>query len=135
MYITITEIVGEKTIGPAYLIKSTEVTVIRMFSDNIQYKIEERLKVLLITNEEKLLLKGKFPGSELSQFVGRKVITTPLDTNKNVVKTDKLAGVTEFVLSLDELCNTDNLKMEDFLLRYYVTDSSRRDLKTGSLIP
>ena len=45
-------------------------------------------------------------------FVGRKVITTPLDTNKNIVKMDKLASITKVVSSLDKLDNTDNLKME-----------------------
>ena len=57
-----------------------------MFSDNIQYQTQKPPKVLLIANEEKLLLKGMFTGRELSAFVGRKVITTSLDTNENLSK-------------------------------------------------
>ena len=58
MYITITDVVGEKRrIDLAYLIQnldsSKEVANVSMFSDNIQYQIKEPLKVMLITNEEK----------------------------------------------------------------------------------
>ena len=52
---------------------------------------------------------GTFTCRELNVFIGIKVITTPLDTNGNIAKTDKLAGITEMALSLDELDNTDNL--------------------------
>ena len=42
MYITITDIMGEKRINLSYLIKnsdsSKEAAVVGMFSDNIQYK-------------------------------------------------------------------------------------------------
>ena len=78
----------------------------------------------LITNEEKLLPKGKFTGRELSAFVGRKEVTTLLDTNENVVKMDKLACVMEVVFSLDELDNTDFLEdrnLSNVLLRHHVT--------------
>ena len=63
-------------------------------------------------------------GSELSAFVGRNVITTPLNTNENIVKMNKLACVMEFVLSLNELDNTDNLEdknLSNVLLRHHVT--------------
>ena len=63
-------------------------------------------------------------GRKLSTFVGRKVITTSLDTNENVVKTDKSVCVTEVVLSLDKLDNTDNLaegNLSNVLLRHHVT--------------
>ena len=126
MYITITDIIGEKRINLAYPIWGKEVAIVSMFSDNIQYQINEPLNILLITNEEKLLPKGKFTGRELSKLVGRKVVNTPLDTNENIVKTDKLAGVMEIVISLDKVDNTDNLenrRLSNVLLRYYVTDS------------
>ena len=124
MYITVTGIVGEKRTDLTYLIWGKEVAVIRMLSDNIQYQIKEPLSILLIMNEEKLLLKRKFMGRELSVFVGRKVIATPLDTNENIVKTDKLACVMEVVLNLDQLDNTDNLEdlnLSNVLLRHHVT--------------
>ena len=126
MYITITDILGEMKINLAYLIKGKEVVVVTVFSYNVQYDTKEPLNILLITNEEKLLLKGKFTSRELSTFVGRMVITTSLDTKENVLKTNKLTGITEMVINLDELDNTDNLengRLSSVLLRYYVTDS------------
>ena len=64
--------------------------------------------------------------SELSTFVGRNLLITPLDGSDNITKTNKLEGVTEVVISFDELNNTDNLKDErpsNVLLRHYMTSS------------
>ena len=130
IYITTTEVVGEKRIDLAYLIWNVEsskaVAIVSMFSDNIQYQIGEPLKVLLIMNEKEQLLEGVFMNRELNVFLGRKLITTPLDTNNNIIKTSKLACVIEMVLSLDELDNTENLedgRLSNILLRYHVTGS------------
>ena len=73
---------------------------------------------------------------------------TLLDTNKNIIKTNKLALITEIVLSLDELDNTDNLEdrnLSNMLLKHHVLMESLRalnqlcpsitDLKTGSSFP
>ena len=103
MYITVNDVVWEKRIDLAYLIwnldSSKEVAAISMFSDNIQYWIRKPLKVPLITKEEKQLLEGMFMDRELNTSIGRKLITLPLDTNNKITKTDKLACVTEMVLS------------------------------------
>ena len=130
VYITITDIVGEKKISLAYPIgnldSSKEVTVVSMFSDNVQYQIREPLKVLLIKNVEKLLPKRVFKDEKLIMSIERKLITTPLDANDKIFKTDKLACITEMVLSLDELNNTYNLedgRLSNILLRYHVTGS------------
>ena len=77
-------------------------------------------------NEKKQLPEGVFMDRELNTSIGRKLITIPLDANDIIVKTDKLACVTEVVLSLDELDNTDNLedgRVSNVLLRYHVTGS------------
>ena len=124
MYITVTDVMRKKKIDLAYPIWGMEVAIISLFSDNIQYQIRESLNVLLIMNKEKLLPKGKFTGKELSTFVEKKVITTPLDTSENVIKMDKLVRVTEVVFSLEELDNTDNLEernLSNVLLRHHVT--------------
>ena len=55
MYVTITDVMGEKRIDLTYLIRGKEVAIISMFSDNIQYQIQEPLNILLTMNEEKLL--------------------------------------------------------------------------------
>ena len=130
MHITITDVVGEKRIDLAYLIRnldsSKEVTIISKFSDNIQYQIREPLKVLRITNEEKQLPEWVFMDRELHASLGRKLITIPLDANDNIVKMDKLVCITEMVISLDELNNTDTLeggRLSNVLLRCHVTGS------------
>ena len=66
MYITITNIVGEKRIDFAYLIWGKAVAVVSMFSNNFQYEIREPLKVLLITNKERQLSEEMFTGRELN---------------------------------------------------------------------
>ena len=90
MYTTITDVVGEKRIDLAYLIQnldsSKEVAFVSMFSDNVQYQMKEPLKVMLIMNKEKQLLEVVRTGRELYASIGRKVITTPLDTNDDIVK-------------------------------------------------
>ena len=110
MYSTITDVVGKKRINLAYLIQGKEVIFVSMFSDNSLYQIRNPSKVLLITNEGKQLPKGTFAYRELNAFIERKVITTLLDNENNIVKTDKLAGIIKVVLSLDKLKNTDNLE-------------------------
>ena len=63
---------------------------------------------------------------ELNASLGRKLITTPMDGNNEIIKMDKLACITEMVFSLDELNNTDNLedrRLSNVLLRYHVTGS------------
>ena len=51
MYITINGIIAEKTIDLSYPIhsgKEAQITVITMFSDNIQYKVEKLLHSLIL---------------------------------------------------------------------------------------
>ena len=118
----ISNIIGKKRIDLAYLIHGTKVAVISMFSDNVQYWIKESLRVPL-SNHEKQLPEGVFTDRELSFSVGKKVITL-LDVHDNIIKTNKLAGITEIVISLDEFDNTDNLangRLSHVLLRYHVT--------------
>ena len=76
MYILITEVLGQKRIHLAYLIQGKKIATVSMFSENVQCKIKEPVKVLLITNEEMQLLKGMFT----SMFIGRKLKVIPLVT-------------------------------------------------------
>ena len=61
-------------------------------------------------NEEKQVLEGVFTDREPNTSTGRKLITTPLDANDNINKIDKLACITEIVLSLNKHDNADNLE-------------------------
>ena len=70
--------------------------------------------------------EGVFMDRELNASIGRKLISTPLDANDNIIKTDKLVCITEVVFSLNELDNTDNLedeRLSNILLSYHVTSS------------
>ena len=58
MYITITDIIGEKRTDLAYPIRREEVTVVSLFSYNVQYWLKEPMKVLLKTGKEMELPKG-----------------------------------------------------------------------------
>ena len=76
-----------------------------------------------LSNNEKQLPEGVFTDRELNLSVGRKVIIL-VDVHDNIPKTNKMAGITEIVMSLDELDNTDNLenrKVSNILLGYHVT--------------
>ena len=78
MYITINDIIGEKTIDLSYSIQnfdsSKEVAVVRMFSDNIQYKVTETFNLKLIDNSNKQIVNGSYTKREIDVIVGRKNI-------------------------------------------------------------
>ena len=57
---------GKRRNDLAYSIWGKEVAVISRLSDNIQHQVKERLNVLLVINEEKLMPKEKFTGRKLS---------------------------------------------------------------------
>ena len=102
MYTTINNILCEKRIDLTYPIKGKEVTVVSVFSENVQYQVKISLK-LRLSNGENMLLEGTFTASELSTFVGRNLLIAPMDGRENIIKTNKLAGITEMVISLNKL--------------------------------
>ena len=55
MYVTITDIIGEKRMDLADLIRGKEVAVVSGFSDNVQYWLKESVKAQLSTSNEKKL--------------------------------------------------------------------------------
>ena len=88
----VTDIVGEKRTDLTYPILGKEVVIVSMFRDNIKY--QRAFESSADNKRGKQMLKGVFTGRELNAFVGRKVITTSLDTKENVLKTNKLTGIT-----------------------------------------
>ena len=125
MYLMIGNIIGEKRINLAYLIWGTKVSTVSMFSGNIQYQIKESLRVPL-SKDEKQLPEGVFKERKLNLSIGKKVITL-LDLYDNITKTNKLAGVTEIAIRLDELDNADNLenrRLSNVLLIYVTANEA-----------
>ena len=115
MYITINDIEGEKTIDLSYPIHSTpgrgkEIAVISMLSENTQYEMTKPLKLKLVDGSEKEVLSKTYTSRELNAFVEGKHIVSDLDNDPQIIKTNKLAKVTNMIFKLDELDNTNNLE-------------------------
>ena len=130
MYITINDVIGEKTIDLSYPIQnfdsSKEVGVVSVFSDNIQYEMREPFNLKLIDGSEKQILNGSYTKREIDVIVGRKHILADLSNDFRIIKTNKLAKVIDMIFNLNELNNSGNLKdgrPSDALFTYYVSSS------------
>ena len=137
MYITINDIKGEKRIDVSYSIQnfdstkgrgeaSKEIAVIRMLSDNVQYQILKLRAVMdPISNAKKMIPSGTYAGRELLSIVEGMVELNQFVVDDQVIKKNKLKGITEMIINLNELNNSDNLKdgrPSNELLTYHVTD-------------
>ena len=154
MYITINNIKGEKRIDLSYSIRNfvsdKEITVIRMLSDNVEYEILKLRSVMdPISDTKKMIPNGTYAGRQLLSMLEGMIELNQFEVDDKVTKKNKLKGITEITLNLDELNNSDNLKdgkPSNELLTYYVTDNkdftcldltfhSTRPLKMESLLP
>ena len=124
MYITINDIISEKRIDLSYPICSgKEITVISMFSDNVQYWLKGPMKVLLETGEETMLTKGVYTDKELNAILGPGLKLQMVSCD-DVLRINKLEKVTKMVVSSNELDNSDNLEdgqPSNTLFTFYVT--------------
>ena len=125
MYITVNDVIGEKTIYLSHPIDTgKEIAVISMLSNNTQYEIKEPINLKLMGGGEKQILNGTYTLRELSALVNRKMIITDLNNHPQVIKMDKFAKITEMTLNLNELDNTDNLedgRPSNALFKYHVS--------------
>ena len=97
-----------------------------MLSDNVKYEIL-KLRVVMdpISDAKKTIPSGSYAGRELISMPQGIVECKQFEIDDQVTKTNKLKGITEITLNLDELNNSDNLKdgrPSNELLTYYVTD-------------
>ena len=130
MYVTINNIKGEKRIDLSYSIQnfesSKEITVIRMLSDNVKYKILKLRAVMdPISDTKKMIPSGTYAGKELLSMPEGMVDLDKFLVDDQVIKKNKLKGITEMILNLNEPDNSDNLKdgrPSNKLLTYHVTD-------------
>ena len=131
MYITINNIKGEKRIDLSYSIQNfdsgKEITVIRMLSDNVKYEILKLRAVMdPISDAKKTIPSGTYAGRQLLSIVEGIVELNQFGIDDQVTKTNKLKGITEMIINLDEPNNSDNLKdgrPSNSLLTYYVTSN------------
>ena len=128
MYIMINDVIGEKRIGLSYPIHSgKEVAIIRMLSDNVQYKILKLHSVMdPISDTKKMIPSRTYAGRELVSMLEGMVELDKFLVDDQVIEKNKFKGITEMILNLDELDNSDNLKdgrPSNELLTYHVTDN------------
>ena len=130
MYITINNIKGENRIDLSYSIQNfdsgKEIAVIRMLNDNVKYEILKLRAVMdPISNTKKMIPSVTYAGRELLSILEGMVKLNQFEVDDQVTKTNKLKGIMEMIINLDELNNSDNLKdgrPSNELLTYHVTD-------------
>ena len=126
----IDNIKGEKRIDLSYSIKNfdsdKEIAVIRMLSDNVKYEMLKLRSVMdPISDVKKLIPSGTYASRELLSMLEGIIELNQFEVDDQVTKMNKLKGITEITLNLDELNNSDNLKdgrLSNELLTYHETD-------------
>ena len=131
MYIMINYIKGEKTIDLSYSVHSTamwgkEIAVVSLHSNNSQILLRRSIEVLLNMGKEIVLNKGVYMDKGLNSLIGMELKSQMLDFRNDILRTNKLEGITKMIISLNELDNSDNLedgRPSNVLFTYYVTSS------------
>ena len=127
MYITINDIKGEKTIDLSYPIHSKkEIAVVSMRSNNSQILLHRSIEVLLNTGKKIVLNKGVYTGKELNSLIGMELKSQMPDFRNDMLRTNKLEGITKMIISLNKLDNSNNLEdggPSNILFTYHVTSS------------
>ena len=154
MYITIINMKGKKRIDLSYSIQNfdsdKEIAVIRMLSDNVKYEILKPCAVMdPISDAKKTIPSGTCASRQLLSMLEGIIELNQFETDDQVTKTNKLKGITEITLNLDELNNSVNIKdgrPSNSLLTNKVTDDkdfthfepqnpSTKNLKIENLLP
>ena len=151
MYIKINNVKGEKRIDLSYPIHPIkEIAVIIMLSDNIQYNILKLRSVMdPISDTKKMIRSRTYAGRELLSMLQGMVELNKFLVDHQVTKMNKLKGITEMIINLDEVDNTNNLedgRPSNLLLTYHVTFNEDftsfeprtpqyKNLKMRSLLP
>ena len=131
MYIMINNIKGEKRIDLSYSIQNfdsdKEIAVIRMLSDNVQYQLLKLHTVMdPISDAKKTIARRTYAGRELLSMLEGIVELNQFEVDDQITKMNKLKGIMEMIINLDELNNSDNLKdgrPSNSLLTYHMTDN------------
>ena len=136
MYITINDIIGEKTIDLSYPIHSTpgwrkEIAVVSMHISNSQILLHRSIEVLSVMGKKIVLNKDVYTDKELNSLIGMELKSQMLDCRNDILRTNKLEKVMKMIISLNELNNSDNLedgRPINVLFTYYVTRSEHYTL-------
>ena len=98
MYITINDVIGEKTIDLSYPIypnagwgeAKKETAVFSMLSNNSQILLQKSMEVLLYTGKKIVLNKGVHMDKELDSLMGMELKSQMLDSCDDIQRTNKL---------------------------------------------
>ena len=97
-----------------------------MLSDNVQYEVLKLRAVIdPISTTKKMIPSGTYAGRELISMLEGIIELNQFEVDDQDTKMNKLKGITEITLNLNELNNSDNLKdgrPSNELLTYHVTD-------------
>ena len=98
-----------------------------MLSDNVQYHVLKLRSVMdPISDTKKMVPNGTYASRELISIPEGIFELKKFEVDDEVTETNKLKGITEMTLNLDELNNSVNLKdgrPSNELLTYYVTSN------------
>ena len=104
-----------------------EIAVIRMLSNNVKYEILKLSSVMYpISDAKKTIPRGTYTSRELISVLEGIVELNQFEVDDQVTKMNKLKGITEITLNLDELNNSFNLKdgrQSNKLLTYHMTSN------------
>ena len=96
-----------------------------MLSDNVKYEILKLCSVMdPISDAKKTISRGTYAGIQSLSIAEGIVELNQFEIDDQVTKTNKLKGITEMIINLDELNNSVNLKNgrpSNELLTYHVT--------------
>ena len=98
-----------------------------MLSENTQYEMTKPLQLKLVDGSEKEVLSKTYTSRELNAFVEGEHIISDLDNDPQIIKTNKLAKVTNMSLKLDGVDNSNNLEdghPSNILFTYYMPGSA-----------
>ena len=73
-------------------------------------KLKGPIDVLLKTGKKIVLNKAAYTDKELNSLIGMELRSLMLDCQEDVLRTKKLDNITNMVISLNKLDNSDNLK-------------------------
>ena len=125
MYVTINDVIGEKTIDLSYPIyPKKEIPVVSMLSNNSQILLQKSMEVLLYKGKKIVLNEGAYMDKELDSLIGMELKSQMLDSHDDILRPNKLKKITKVAISLNERDNSDNLedgRPSSTLFTYYVT--------------
>ena len=91
MYITINDVIGEKTVDLSYPIyPEKEIAVVSMFSNNSQILLQKSMEVLLYTDKKIVLNKGIYTDKEPDSLIGTELKSQMLDSRDDILRIKKL---------------------------------------------